>query len=230
MDNIYVLQDRNYGLGNFINLTPTIKSLSESLDKKIPVYFELDHVKECFLDCDFIEILDKQPFDRPLFSSALVDFRNRIPDYVNAYRELSKAYDLNPDAPHTYIDTADEIEAFDFEYTLFMYGSGNEDKMYLSTKTPDRKYYEDYMNGRCLFTGSEADFERVDWFNDMEYSLGDIRRSLALIRDAKMIVSNDTGLAHAAGAMNKDMVILWKDSALPKNGNPGENTMIKLVR
>ena len=64
----------------------------------------------------------------------------------------------------------------------------------------------------------------------MEYYTNDIRQSLALIRDAKLIISNDTGLAHAAGAMNKEIIIFWKDTMLPKNGNPGKNTLIKLCR
>jgi hypothetical protein len=230
MDDIHILQDRNFGLGNFINLTPTIKALSEHLDMKIPVYFELDHVKQCFIDCDFMEILEKQPFDKPLFSSAMVDFRNRIPDWVYVYRETSKLFNLNPDAPHTYVDRASEIDGIDKPYTLFMYGSGNEDKLYMNTKSPDKSYYTDYMNGKCIFTGSEVDYNRERWFNHMDHYLNDIRKSLALIRDATLIISNDTGLAHAAGAMNKNIIILWKDSALPKNGNPGENTLIKLVR
>lgn len=111
-----------------------------------------------------------------------------------------------------------------------MYGSGNEDKMYLNIKTPDKSYYEHYMKGECIFTGSVVDFKRVDWFKGMEVQLDDIRKSLALIRDAELIISNDTGLAHAAGAMNKNIIILWKDTMIPKNGNPGKNTLIKLVR
>ena len=226
----WVLQDRNYGLGNFINLTPTIKAMSDSLGEKIPVYFELDHVRDCFKDCDFIETLKVMPFDRSLFGSNLVDVRNRLPDWVYAYREVSKVINISPDAPHTYVDQAKEIPVRKDKYTLFMFGSGNEDVMYMSQKRPNKRYYQEYMNGKCIFTGSITDFNRENWFNHMDHYLDDIRQSLALIRDADLIVSNDTGLAHAAGAMNKNLVILWKDSALPKNGNPGENTLIKLCR
>ena len=229
-EDIYVLQDRNYGLGNFINLTPTLKAMSDTLGMPIPVYFDLPHVADCFRDCDFIKHLDKRPFDRPLFSSGLIDVRNRIPDWVYVYREASKVFSLAPDSPHTYVDSANEIPKHDRPYVLFMYGSGNEDRMYLSMKSPDKKYYQDYMEGNCIFTGSTTDFKRENWFDGMEHHLDDIRKSLALIRDATLIISNDTGLAHAAGAMNKDIIILWKDSALPKNGNPGKNTLIKLVR
>jgi ADP-heptose:LPS heptosyltransferase len=47
---------------------------------------------------------------------------------------------------------------------------------------------------------------------------------LSLIQNAKLIISNDTGLAHAAGAMNKNILILWKDTPFIKNQNPGLNT------
>ena len=52
----------------------------------------------------------------------------------------------------------------------------------------------------------------------------------AMIREADFIVCNDTGLAHAAAAMNKPMTILWKNTSLPKNGNPGRYTNIKLCQ
>ena len=54
--------------------------------------------------------------------------------------------------------------------------------------------------------------------------LDNIRKCLALLRDSTKIVSSDTGLAHAAGALNKDILILWKYTPFMKNQNPGKNT------
>jgi hypothetical protein len=233
MLDFYVLQDQLYGLGNFINLTPALRAISDKKGEPVPVYFELDHVAECFKDCPFITRVEKQPYERALFSSGLVDHHNKLPDYVYAYLHAGKLFEVPDDPPHTYIDQADEIPKHDYDYTLFMYGSGNEDPLYMNMKTPQKHYYTEHMNMMCgeskdIFTGSVTDFNRVNWFNHMEHYLNDIRKSLALIRDAKYIVSNDTGLAHAAGAMNKEILILWKTTKLPKNGNPGKNTRIKL--
>jgi len=231
MDNFYVLQTRIFGLGNFINLTPTLQSVAKATGSPVPVYFELKHVEQCFIDCDFINILDEQPFERALFGSGLIDAHNNLPDYIFAHREVSKAFTLDQNIPHTYIDTADEIPKDKRKYTLFMFGSGSEDEMYVDKKQPDKSYYIEYMNkGIDIFTGSVTDFNRVNWFNHMEHYLDDIRKSLALVRDAELIITNDTGLAHAAGAMNKNMIILWKYTQLPKSGNPGKNTLIRLVR
>ena len=227
---IWALQDRSYGLGNFINITPALKSLSEVTGEPVPVFFEIDYVRQCFIACPFITILDKQPYDRPAITSGWVDVRNHVPDYIFAYRELSKVYDLNPEAPHTYVDipTYEEYPKVD-AMRLFLYGSGNEDKYYMSKKTPSKASYQKYFRDKFdTFTGSETDFNRTDWFSHMVTHLGDIRHSLALIRDSYLIIANDTGLAHAAGAMNKDIIILWRNSWLPKNSNPGKNTIIKM--
>jgi ADP-heptose:LPS heptosyltransferase len=55
--------------------------------------------------------------------------------------------------------------------------------------------------------------------------IGNIRKSLSMVRDAKKIISNDTGLAHCAAAMKKDLLILWKDTPFVKNQNPNKNTI-----
>jgi len=226
-DDFYVLQDANFGLGNFINLTPAIRAMAEKFDRTIPVYFELDHVKQCFLDYEFIDILEERPFNNTPFGSFVIDKSNRLPDYIYFYLVASDMFDLSDNIPHTYIDQPD-IDLGLKDYTLFMQGSGNEHGEYLNLKIPKLKFYEEYFDDSAIFTGSQTDYDRTDYFKWMPSYLGNIRQSLALIKNAKLIVTNDTGLAHAAGAMNKDMVILWKMTVLPKNCNPGEKTLIKM--
>lgn len=224
----YAHQVWNYGLGNFINLTPTLKMLAEHLGHKIPVYFDLKFIEKCFLDCPFIDILNRKPDHNPIFGSWLINGRNDCPDYINVFREVRKRYPLEGDLPHTYVDRAKEIKV-DKGYTLFIRGSGSESIPYLDSKMPKDDYYRNYFNGNCIFTGSENDLERSDGlFKDMACDVGDIRKSLALIREADMVIANDSGLAHAAGAMNKKMVILWKNTSLPKNANPGLHTTIRM--
>ena len=229
MNNIWIHQTWNYGLGNFINLTPAIKMMSDRFGKRVLVYFDLRFVRQCFLDCPFIEILETKPAKQSLFGSWLINARNDCPDYINAYREVCKSIPLEGELPHTYVDQAKRIKVKEKDYTLFIRGAGNESNDYLINKMPDDSYYRDYMKGNCIFTGSENDQDRAGpLFDSMNYYVGNIRESLALIREAKLVVSNDSGLAHAAGAMNKNMVILWKNTSLPKNANPGKNTMIKM--
>lgn len=236
MNDIWILQDELYGLGNFINLTPTIQLMAQHFDKPIPVYFELQFIEDCFKDCEFIEILDERPDNHPLFSSALINFKNNCPDWLHAYREVTKAIPLSGEIPHTYVDTAKEHPDMSYpHYTVFIRGSGSEDKYYCEMKMPHDSYYAEYLdknlsgNYKQIFTGSQGDLDRAgDLFQDMSCEIGDIRKSLALIRDASYVVANDSGLAHAAAAMQKNMVILWKNTSLPKNANPNRSCSYRM--
>jgi len=233
----WVLQHELYGLGNFINLTPTIKLLSEHLGYRIPVYFDFDFIRDCFLDCPFMEILEDKPKDKEAFGSWLINGNNNCPDFLHVYREVTKRYPLDGELPHTYVDEAKELDVPKYS-TLFIRGSGSERKAYLDSKLPDDKYYLEHMKGKCAFTGSEVDRDRLDklftWRKgdkigyDMPMHVGNIRESLALIREADYVVANDSGLAHAAAAMRKNMTILWKNTSLPKNANPNDRCFYKL--
>ena len=224
----YIHQVWNYGLGNFINLTPTIRLLSDHLGRPVPVYFDLAFIRDCFLDCEFIEILETKPAYDPIFTSGLVNYSNDCPDYIHAYKMVCNRYPLG-ELTHTYVDRCEDIKVKERDYTLFIRGSGSEEPIYLSKKIPRDEYYREYMEGQCIFTGSETDLERSgDLFKDMVCHTGDIRQSLALIRDADLVVTNDSGLAHAAGAMNRKMVVLWKNTSLPKNANPGLHTTFRM--
>ena len=228
---MWVHQVYNYGLGNFINLTPTIKMISEYLGEPVPVFFDLDFVRDCFTDCPFIKILDQEPTEREEFGSWMVNFENRIPDYLFVYLQLTKRFPLGGDLPHTYIDSAEEMGIHRGKYTLFLRGSGSGNNKYLDHKMPDDTYYKEYMTGQCVFAGSEEDGERSEGlFDGMDCYVGNVRESLALIREADLIIANDTGMAHAAGAMNKNMIMLWKNTALPKNANPGVNTLYRMCQ
>lgn len=233
-DNIYIHQHELYGLGNFINLTPTIKLMADHFDRPIPVYFDLKFIRDCFLDCEFMEILDERPEGRELFGSSLINFKNSCPDYIHAYKEVSKVIPLSGEPPHTYVDRCEEIDAPKVN-TLFIRGSGSEDKYYLSLKMPRDEYYKEYFAENLAgcyteaFTGSEDDVSRSgDLFGSMTKYVSGIRYALALIREADYVVANDSGLAHAAAAMNKPMTILWKNTSLPKNANPNKRCSYKM--
>lgn len=246
-DNIYIHQTELYGLGNWINLTPTINLMADHFDRPIPVYFDLKFIRDCFLNCEFMDILDEKPEDPPNFSSALVsgvgwsregwrrmNEYNTCPDYIHAYKQIAKRYPLSGELPHTYVDDAKEIEAPKVN-TLFIRGSGSEDKYYLSLKMPRDEYYKEYFAENLAgcyteaFTGSEGDVARSNGlFDGMTKYTGGIRMALALIREADYVVANDSGLAHAAAAMNKPMTILWKNTSLPKNANPNKRCSYKM--
>lgn len=234
MNKPWVHQTRLYGLGNFINLTPTIQLMADHYGERIPVYFDLKFVEDCFLDCDFIEIIKDRPVTSPGLNSGLINFKNNCPDYLHVYKQITQRIPLAGELPHTYVDCAKEIEADKYN-TLFIRGSGREDVYYVSQKMPDDDYYRHYFRENLAglyteaFAGSSEDVKRANGlFKDMTCYTGGIRLALALIREADYVVANDSGLAHAAGAMNKPMTILWKNTSLPKNANPNKNCSYKM--
>jgi len=223
---LYVKQIDSFRLGNFINCTPTIKALAELKNRKIPVHFETEYVKQCFLDCPFIEHIGPQDHD-PVFTSGMICRENILPDYLYIYHRISREFPL-PEMDHTYIDRGLEVENPEKDYVLIMNGTGSQDPNYIFSKDPGIDVMTELIEKlqaqghKLVFTGSKEDYERAKpWLNNVPAYYNNIRLSLRLISDANFVIANDTGLAHAAGAMNKRLYVLWKNTKFTKNMNPG---------
>ena len=76
--NFSVAQLKNYGLGNFISLTPTIQKVYEQTNTPVDVHFETPFVQECFIDCPWINITDTPP-TTPNLTSGITN--SILPDY-----------------------------------------------------------------------------------------------------------------------------------------------------
>lgn len=212
----YVEQHPHFGLGNFINLTPALRWLARR-DGPVPVYFNTPYVKECFLDCPFIRIIDK-PEGQRKFGSELVCRANTMPDYAHAFQAVT-GMRWNT-AWHTYVDKP-PFRDWPIDAVL-VNGSGNERPGYVATKDPGPAPYKHAL-AACLkmglnvvFVGSEQDLARNKWARNIAHGIGDIRTALALIGQARVVIANDTGLAHAAGAMGKTPTVLWVASKRPR--------------
>lgn len=215
-------QHPRYGLGNFIMITPAIKRLSEKIGSPVDVFFSVDYVKQCFLDCDFINIVDKK--GESVIGNNITN--TEIPDYQHAFKEITG--ESWSEEYHTYVDSPKEFDFSEEDYIVVLNGLAG--SYWKGKKEVDKKHHlliSDVSDASIYFTGSETDVsENTPWATTVfdKCFTGNIRQSLALIRDAKKVIANDTGLSHAAGAMNKQMLILWKDTPFEKNQNPGVNT------
>tara|TARA_R110000822_G_scaffold290127_1_gene412179 strand:+ start:48 stop:764 length:717 start_codon:yes stop_codon:yes gene_type:complete len=223
-----VYQNPNYALGNFIMITPAIKKLAEVLEKPIDVVFTKDYVKQCFLDCPFINHIDSAEGKNIAIDSSMVNLA--MPDYQYSFKKVhnipwTKEY-------HTYIDPPQEYDYSDQDYLLVLNGLagiGWKGKKEIPKHTHDT--IKQYSKLPIWFTGSQTDLDiNSPWMEGIadRIELNNIRKALAIVRDAKLIIANDTGLAHAAGALNKNILILWKDTPFIKNQNPGEHTKYAL--
>ena len=79
--------------------------------------------------------------------------------------------------------------------------SSSVDPMFVGT-------YDDYQRNKFVF---KAIGERLGW------GLSSLPYALALVNGAKFVIGNDTGLMHAASALNKNAFCMWKDTNFKKN-------------
>jgi len=217
----YVEQHPSFALGNFINCTPALRWLAERDGRPVPVLFHTDYVRQCFLDCPFIEHIEI-PVGERLFGSELVCKRNTEADYAYIFRTITG--EAWSDRWHTYVDVP-RMDS-DVPFIVLINGSGSERVDYVASKNVGQAPYiaAKHAVGASLFVGSNEDLQRNPWVETMPAIVGDIRRALGAISIADAVIANDTGLAHAAGAMNKPLLVLWKDTPFPRCGNPGKHT------
>lgn len=225
----YVLQHPDFALGNFINLTPAIKWLAVREGEPVPVYFSTDYVQECFLDCPFIRILDRKPDHGPLFDSGMINPDNDMPDYQYVFQRIAGTK-WTPNY-HTYVDC---IPVEEVSSLMMINGSGSIAEKYVKSKdvgAEPYKYAYDAVKNislcyRVVSAGSFDDLERAPYM--VRYSdkacWNNMRQTLALMHGARCVIANDTGLAHAAGAMFKPLLVLWKNTPRERCKNAGPLT------
>ncbi len=245
----YVYQHPNFGLGNFINLTPAIRWLSEQEGRPIPVFFSTEYVRQCFIQCPFIEILKKKPNTDPVFSSALTNPNDDYPDYWHVFRVITGNHWMPK--YHTYVDRVlpEECQTAARWYTNYMgypdrmlieeypgsllliNGSGSDEQRYIDSKDVGETPYRHAAKLAAGWTnivscGSYADMKRAPYMVSIatQGCFGNMRRTLGYLAGAKCVIANDTGLAHAAGALNKPLLVLWKNTPRERCKNAGTKT------
>ena len=130
MLNFYVEQTRGFGLGNFINCTPTIKALYIKHGQRIPVYFHQEYVKQCYLDSPFIEIIKDRTGRTKLFGSDMINRRNDMRDIDFIEQNVLGS----PGFQKTFIDNVAPFKEVG-EFGLFINGAGNHSEAYLERKS-----------------------------------------------------------------------------------------------
>jgi ADP-heptose:LPS heptosyltransferase len=180
------------------------------------------------LTSSYISHLKEKPTNEPFASSAMINRANNMPDFIYAFELVTKEK-----YSEKYRPFIDEIVSGMGDYILIMNGSGSMNSKYVELKNPGVEIYEKMilelksMGHKIAFTGNLDDLERMKPIRGLFdcIFIDDIRFSLSLVRVAKFIITNDTGLAHAAGCFDKPQLVLWKDTKFTKNMNSGKNTV-----
>lgn len=160
------------------------------------------------------------------------------PDWQRLAEMTMENLGVNRDIPHTFVDECDkpkEIESSN--YCVILRGcathsvGANGQGCHFHIKDPGVDIYKhiiEHLNQRSIravFLGAEDNKKNIAELSAFAKNpiviLNNIRKSLGAINHAKFIISNDTGLYHAAAALNKKTFILWNNTPFTKNRAPG---------
>ena len=184
----WILQDKTYGFGNFINLTPVIKWIYENTNKQVPVYFETDFIRKAYEGHSMIEVLDTKPSNPCIATSRIKCPDNSQADYEYIFKFYTGKDYTNDYKPFVHI-AKEYPKAKNESIAVLIIGSGSERQDYLDSKMIDRETVNLirkhlYNCGyRVFFTGSENDYKRIMPIL-CKCEVGDIQKSLALIEAA----------------------------------------------
>jgi ADP-heptose:LPS heptosyltransferase len=226
---IYIYQNKHYGIGNFINCTPTIIELSKYYDKKIDVLFDLDHVAKMYENCKYINIVNRNDVSDKylLFDSGLKN--KKIEDWKFIYKSVTRRLNIPTNfIPHTHVDKIDYKPCHE-KYCVIIRGSVSDE--WLELKDPGDNIYKTIIKTigqsyKIVFVGTNMDYQRCinrmeTWCNQPIVILNDMRKTLGVLNNASFVISNDTGMYHASCALNIKTFVLWKDTRFVKNKCPG---------
>jgi len=235
--NFYVKQHEDYGIGNFINCTPTLISLAKHFNFPIPVVFADKFVSEMFYKCNFIKIISQEEVKGlpRLFDSSLINLS--IEDWKYIYQKVVESgIQLDAAIPHTYVDRYDIPDKYkNMKYAVIVRGiKYSPESDWIGMKDPGDEIYKYIMQDlvkrgfELVFIGTDLDYERDlkrmrEWVKNVHIELNDMTKSLGVLEGSSVIIANDTGMYHAAGALNKEVFVMWKDTPFLKNKSPGVN-------
>jgi len=237
----WFLQKENFGMGDFIMLTPGMQIISKVNGSPLRTYFETDYIAQLYLDCPFIQILKEKPENKPVWGTVFASDSPRLKGYAvhkssnkQSLEDCYVAYvkkTLEYDGPSfdTYVDTPPPNPRLPNgkRYIAVFHGClGDRFLMKKSVPLPCLTYWLKRCLG-CGFIpvilGDRRDWKRfwrkiqipsqaINYVNQLS-----IRESVGVLNQCEGFISNDTGLSHIASALKKRGVILWNATDIYKN-------------
>lgn len=236
----WFLQDENFQLGDFIMMTSGLKALSDVWKEKINVFFQSSTVRDLYLNCNFINILQERPKDKYFASTVFSSWNNgeyrkkKLKEEESMqecfFRMYAVANGYQGEMPPTYVDQLNtkKLERInDKRYISVFHGCLGEH--FLPKKSIPIASLQFLVNEIVSFghipvlLGSKNDHHRF-WKNisipvgSLNYvgSLS-IRDSVSILSQCDSFISNDTGLYHVASAYKIKGLVLWNMTEFYKN-------------
>ena len=211
------------GLGNFIHQTPAYRRIFEKTGSKVQVNFDRQYVKDCFNDCPFIEASDKTGVYIPDY-----DGEYKLTDYEYCFQAIT-GEQYSPKYA-IYVDRPEKGTDIKGKYIVFTIGAGGGALQYQLAKRMTFNMLWSILdlatiyNCQLVFVGTSLDWGITTSIVEPLKSvvtpvLDDIRDCLYVINNASCVIANDTGLYHAAAALDKPIVVSDRVPIRP-NGKP----------
>lgn len=211
------------GLGNFIHQTPAYQRLAEKTGEKVRINFTRDYVRKCFLDCTFIDETQQEGKYKPDY-----DINYKLKDYEFCFQEIV-GENYSPKYP-IYVDAPSNGTKIEGNYIVFTNGAGASTLQYQLDKRMTLQMLCSILdiavihNYKLVFVGDSIDWDvSVSMVSDLQTYvtpiIDDIRDCLYVMNNASLVIANDTGLYHAAAALQKPIVVSNRVPNRP-NGKP----------
>lgn len=225
----YVQQDNGYGLGNFTMCTHTIQALYNHFGTKVNVKFDMPWVAEYFQNAPQINIITETKGLKRLFGSKLINTKIYDGQFIYDTVCTQNKLVLGDKLPTAFAGGFPAAK-LDVDVVLFS-GNGSNPKIAAQKFVPMSIY--NYILTKCKQLGLKIWLvgSSLDWNDRMQYydiqgceSCIDHPMQIAqIIKAAKLVIANDTGLYHYASAMGKTQFVMWGETNLIKNFNPNSS-------
>jgi ADP-heptose:LPS heptosyltransferase len=224
----WFLQHERYGLGNFVMATPCLKILSKQRSEPVPVFFSNDGIATLYKKSDFIDIRDTQPDGVP-FGETCAPGNRKVPDIVAYCRSLAGDERPLEQLPPTYVDQPSE-SVIPGKVAVFHGCAGKHLVKKKDLGSDMRRQFIDSLKARDytpVILGNRGDIDNYWRYNaddleecDVYLDVLTLEETVAKLAQCQFFLSNDTGLYHVAGALEKPGLVIWKDTNRTKNKSP----------
>ena len=229
-----LVQPRNYGLGNFITVTPAITAMSQKTNEKMQVYFETSSIASIFRECPYIQILKSYPkkalkLIRP--DKIIKKSHKRETDYELWYRFFMRSPAKN--IPPPYVDSSSSFKLPKKpgkKYMAIFHGCLSKTNKSIQKKNLGSKTLSYFIETSMLLgytpvlLGSKSDLQfwkKVNRNKCIDYIAKlSLKESVSVLSQCDFFLSNDTGLYHVAGALSVPGIVVWKGTDRWKNLSP----------